>query len=254
MLSATRINEGADLMVSLIVRNTGERAGKEVLQLYVKPTASTAFRPVKELKAFTKVDLQPGEEKEIHFELDRRAFAHYSTSLKDWQVETGEYQVLVGASSEDIRCQEKVWIESSQPEAAILERDRHPSYHDFPADAAVTQADFEFLIEGAVPENLAETKGTYTLNTPVGDLSGSWVGRWFFHFLEKQIDELVKDDPDGPNALMMREVVKGLPLRALALMGGERVNRGMLDGLLDIVNGRFFKGLIKVLRANQKQG
>ena len=249
MLSASQISEGEKLKASLTVKNTGDRAGMEVVQLYVKPTAPTAFRPVKELKAFTKVALQPGEEKKIRFELERRAFAHYSTSVKAWQVETGEYQVLVGTSSRDIRCQRVVWIESSQSEAPISERDRSSAYRNFPADAVVSQKDFKFLMGKDVPENLAEQKGMYTLNTPAGDLSGSWAGRWFLRFLEKQIEELVKDDPDGPNALMMREVVKGLPLRSIALMGGERINPGMLDGLLDIVNGRFIKGLMIILQA-----
>jgi len=252
--SAPRISESEILNVKLKVKNTGSVAGKEIVQLYIHPTNPGVFRPEKELKGFTKVALQAGEEKEVSFELDRRAFAYFSTALNDWQVETGEYQVLVGASSRDIRCQTVVQVESRQPDAASAERDRIPSYLNFSSPAEISQEDFEFLLGSTLPENLPEKKGRYTVNTPLSDLGGSLAGSRLINLLEKQVGDMVRDEPDGPIALMMRASVKGLPLRAVAVMGGERISGGMVEGLLAMVNGRFIKGLIAILRARKDDG
>ena len=85
----------------LQVKNTGAVAGQEIVQLYVRDVESTAFRPDKELKGFAKVELEPGEETSVSIELTDRAFAYYDTLLGDWHVETGEFEILVGASSSD---------------------------------------------------------------------------------------------------------------------------------------------------------
>jgi len=251
-LSAARIDEQERLKVSLTVKNTGERMGKEIVQLYISPVEPTAFRPVKELKAFTKLALGPGEEKEIVFELDRRAFAHYSTSLKDWQVESGEYQVLVGASSRDIRCQGSIWIQG-RSDHAIPRRDRLPAYLNFPANARIPREDFEHLLGRPLPENLAEEKGTYTLNTPINDLRGSLLGRLLARYLHNQVEKMMGDHSQSPNAIMVRSMIGSLPLRGLALFAGDRVNPGMMEGLLTMMNGHFFQGLIKILRSSRNQ-
>ena len=99
--------------VSLKVKNTGNRAGKEVVQLYVAPKSN--IRPVKELKGFAKVELAPGEEKTVLFTLDKRSFAFYDVNLMDWRVEGGTYGILVGASSRDIRLETNIVITPSVP-------------------------------------------------------------------------------------------------------------------------------------------
>ncbi len=89
--------------VSLQVRNSGPRAGAEVVELYVHDGHSSVDRPVQELKGFQRVELTPGETKDVHFSLDRMAVAFYSTAKKDWVTEPGQFDVLVGSSSRDIR-------------------------------------------------------------------------------------------------------------------------------------------------------
>ncbi|KKO53097.1 beta-glucosidase family protein [Paenibacillus sp. DMB20] len=86
-------------VVTVTVRNTGQVAGKEVVQLYVKPIDSSVVRPVKELKGFEKIHLEPGEAKTVSFKLDKRSFAYYNTEIQDWFAETGAYEILVGPSS-----------------------------------------------------------------------------------------------------------------------------------------------------------
>ena len=89
------------------VTNTGDRKGKETVQLYVSDVKSSVDRPVKELKRFKKVELNPGETKEVKFELDRSALSYFDADKHDWVMESGEFEVLIGSSSGDIRSKAK---------------------------------------------------------------------------------------------------------------------------------------------------
>jgi beta-glucosidase len=93
------------------VKNTGTVAGKEVVQLYVRDVQASVQRPVKELKGFAKVALQPGEEKTVAFELNERALAYYDPDQTAWVVEPGEFEVLIGSSSRDIRLKTKFTLQ-----------------------------------------------------------------------------------------------------------------------------------------------
>jgi beta-glucosidase len=102
-LSAQKIGTDGTLQVSLDVTNTGQRAGQEVVQLYVRDKQARLQRPEKELKAFAKVHLEPGESKTVTLSIGRDALAYYDDSTHKWVAEAGEFDVLVGASSQDIR-------------------------------------------------------------------------------------------------------------------------------------------------------
>jgi beta-glucosidase len=102
------------ITVSVKVKNVGNMAGKEVVQLYVRDVESSVIRPEKELKGFEKVELKPGEEKTVTFVLDKRSFAYYNIDIKDWYVESGDFEILIGRSSRDIVLKETVKIESTQ--------------------------------------------------------------------------------------------------------------------------------------------
>ena len=112
-LSAEKIQDTETLTVTASVKNTGSRAGKTVVQLYVGDPESTPIRPVRELKGFVKVALQPGESKEVSFTLDKRAFAYWNQQIHDWHVETGVFTVEVGASSRDLPLKAEVTVEST---------------------------------------------------------------------------------------------------------------------------------------------
>lgn len=116
-----RIKDTDHLTVSIDITNTGSMEGKEVVQLYVADEESSVIRPLKELKGFEKVSLKPGETKTVHFTLDARAFAYYHTELKEFFVESGIFNILVGSSSREIRGEGKVYVEGT--------REYKPKYH-----------------------------------------------------------------------------------------------------------------------------
>lgn len=107
------MKDSETVTITVNVKNTGDVAGKEVVQLYIKDVVSTVIRPEKELKGFEKVELQPSEEQTVTFQLSRRAFAYYNTELEDWHVETGDFEILIGKSSKEIILQDTIFIEST---------------------------------------------------------------------------------------------------------------------------------------------
>jgi beta-glucosidase len=122
-LSATTFKDVDGLTVSVDVTNTGNLAGKEVVQVYVHDHQSKLVRPPKELKGFAKVELQPGETKTVTVALDFRAFAYYHPSYRQWITEDGEFDILVGASSADIRYSQQVSMQTTLELPSILNRD-----------------------------------------------------------------------------------------------------------------------------------
>ncbi len=111
-LSAKSITANDTLKVKVDVINTGKVTGKEIVQLYVRDVQSTFARPEKELKAFAKVELKPKQKKTITFTLDREAFWYFDVVRNAWSTEPGEFEILVGASSRDVREKRSVVLDS----------------------------------------------------------------------------------------------------------------------------------------------
>lgn len=107
------IEDSETLDLSVEVKNIGSHPGKEVVQLYVKDEAANVQRPEKELKAFQKIHLAPGETQTVYFTLSKRAFAFYDVAIADWRVASGTFTLLVGSSSQDIRLQQSVQVNST---------------------------------------------------------------------------------------------------------------------------------------------
>ena len=122
-ISTTTFKDVDGLTVSVSVINTGKMIGKETVQVYVHDHKSALVRPLKELKGFAKIELQPGETKVVTIPLDFRAFAYYHPTYKQWITEDGEFDILIGASSADIRFTQTVTLQSTLKLPCILNRE-----------------------------------------------------------------------------------------------------------------------------------
>ena len=122
-VSSSSFKDVDGLKVSVDVTNTGQVAGKEVVQVYIHDQKSGLERPVKELKGFTKVELQPGEKKTVTIGLDFRAFAFYHPEHKQWITEDGDFDILIGASAQDIRECVTVTLTSTLELPCILDKE-----------------------------------------------------------------------------------------------------------------------------------
>lgn len=124
--------EDVEVCVACEVRNVGPRAGREVVQVYVGDVEASVARPVRELKAFDKVTLEPGESAIVGFELDARDFSFWSSAAGRWVLEAGEFEVAVGASSRDLRLRERVRLDAVpvlvplHEESTLIEWATHP--------------------------------------------------------------------------------------------------------------------------------
>lgn len=113
-ISSNSISESEILTVEVDVANKGKLTGKEVIQLYVSPKESKVIRPLRELRAFDKIELEPGETKTVTFRLHARAFAYWDMALHDWFVETGCYEIQIGKSAEKIILSEEVAVKGEK--------------------------------------------------------------------------------------------------------------------------------------------
>jgi len=113
LVDKNEIKDTDTVTVKVKVKNTGSIVGKEIIQLYIRDIESSVIRPLKELKGFEKVELQPGEEKEVSFILNKRSFAYYNIDIKDWHVESGDFEILIGKSSKEIVLRKTINVQST---------------------------------------------------------------------------------------------------------------------------------------------
>ncbi len=225
--------------VSLTVTNTGSCAGAEVVQLYVAKPDAKIFRPVKELKGFVKVQLEAGESKTITIPLDDKAFRYWNVATDRWEVEGGSYQLLVGASSADIRLSAAVTVAGTgapDPYAGKdLEHYRTAQVQNVP------DAEFEALLGRPIPENRVRIDRNMTLGemghgrSPIGWLAAAVLGALLRRSIKKGKPDL--------NILFQYN----MPLRALAKMTNGAISMGMVDGIVMELQGFWVIGLVRVL-------
>lgn len=251
-LSAVRIGEEETLTISLKVRNTGDFAGKESVQVYVAPPPSTIFKPEKELREFGKVFLQAGEEKELTFTLGKRAFAYWNVTLNDWHVESGTYRILVGSSSADIRCEAAVEVTSRRPDAAVpFYRTSAPMYYQLPdATLDVPRDQFQVVYGKAIPEPEPPKGARFTANSTLWDGRKSIVGRYLMKIFKARMKEALGEagGQDESFTHMVEAMMNDMPLRSFTMSG---VSFPMLEGILLLLNGKYLKGF-KILRREMK--
>ena len=225
--------------VSLTVTNTGSCAGAEVVQLYVAKPDAKIFRPAKELKGFVKVQLEAGESKTVTIPLDDKAFRYWNVATDRWEVEGGSYQLLVGASSADIRLTAAVTAEGTgapDPYAGkVLEHYRTAQVQNLP------DAEFEALLGRPIPENSVRIDRNMTLGemghgrSPIGWLAAAVLGALLRRSIKKGKPDL--------NILFQYN----MPLRALAKMTNGAISMGMVDGIVMELQGFWVIGLVRVL-------
>ena len=225
--------------VSLTVTNTGSVAGTEIVQLYVAKKNSELFRPAKELKGFARVTLAPGEKQRITITLDDKAFRFWNVKTNRWEIEGGEYELLVGASVEDIRLCEKISVHGTATVHPYEDRDLDCYYK---GDVLhVSDADFEKLLGHPIPNGKTKIDRNLTL----GELNHarSPLGWLVWLVLTILLDASYKRGKPDLNILFQYN----MPLRALAKMTNGAISMGMVDGIVMELQGFWVLGLVRVI-------
>lgn len=219
----------------LTLTNTGQVAGTEVAQLYVARSApSGVHRPVRELKGFRKVHLEPGEQARVTIPFDRYTFRHYAVEHAAWEVEAGDFEIGVGRNVADLPlvATHRVAGAPSAPRRTDL-----PSY-DAGNVADVPDAEFEALL-GRGPV-LRQPEGLLVANSPLLAMhhARSPLARFVAWVLQRLIARSMRRGKPDLNLLFLYN----MPLRAIAKMTNGSVSTEMVESMVAVVNGRFFTG------------
>ena len=224
---------------TLTVTNTGDRAGAEIVQLYVAKPNAEIFRPAQELKAFAKVQLAAGESKTVTLTLDDKAFRYWNTRTDSWEVEGGTYELRVGASSADIRLTaavEVIGTDALNPYAGKA----LPHYQSGKVQT-VPDAEWETLLGRPIPDGRVKIDRNMTL----GELNHgrSPLGWLVWAVLTVLLNASYKKGKPDLNVLFQYN----MPLRALAKMTNGAISMGMVDGIVMEVQGFWVIGLVRVI-------
>ncbi len=226
---------------SFTITNTGSVDAAEIAQLYVGLPGAKVFRPKKELKGFAKVFLVAGESKKVVIPFDEYTFRYWNVKTDKWEVEGGTYEIMIGASVEDIRLTVPCEIEGTT-DVLPYDAAKIPSYYSANI-RNVSDTEFAEILGYPVPDG--SWGSLLTENDAICQLKNakSGIARFAFGILEgkkKKAEEAGKPDL---NTLF----IYNMPFRATAKMTGGMVSKDMVDGMVTLVNGHFFKGLGKVI-------
>lgn len=233
-----------DRKVTVQVQNTGKCTGAEVVQLYIAPPNSGIFRPVRELKGFERVELEPGESKTAEFALDDRSFAIWS---EGWKIPGGAYTVQICASSRDIRLEETVEI--SGEEMAVPAWQAGSWYETLRSKPS--REEWEKLMNHPVPVIPEPKKGQYTMDSTCMEMKDhSFVMKIQYMVTENIIAKGFggKKDLSDPAYRMTLTCATDCPMRSVIISSGGTMSDSLAQGLLHMANGHYFKGLAAMLK------
>ena len=230
--------------------NTGKVDGAEVAQLYVHAKNPSVYRPYKELKGFAKVFLKAGESREVTIELDDKAFRYWNSVSNRFEVDGGEYEIQIAASSADVRLAGSVTVKGTDaPKCEDLSK--LPSYVKGDIKA-VSDTEFRELLGHEIPDG--KWSGTIQANDAIAQLyyAKSLKARLVWKIMTGMLNKSIeKGEPD-----LNITFIYNMPIRAIGKMAGGMVSQEMCDGILDIINGHgisFCKGLGKLISGFVKQ-
>lgn len=245
ILSTSDLAPGDDLTVSLRVKNTGSRAGAEIVQVYVSDLTAGRFRPVRELRDFAKVHLEAGEEKKLTFCLNQRAFACYSPADGAWVVPDAEYHLSIGASSRDIRLRQDLHVRGVHHG---FDPSSIPVWYGNPV-GQVTRADFEVVLGKKIDEPVPARKGQFSMASTLDQMQSSIIVRMVLRSLEKRVAVILDHPPrNDPRLRMMVEGIKTTPLKSLIALSKGAMPVSLARGIVEAANGKIFRGLWLILK------
>ena len=241
--------------VSFDITNVGAVKGKEIAQLYVGLALSAVIRPLKELKGFIKVELEPKQVKRVNIPFDDKTFRYFNTKTNKWEIEGGEYDIYIGASSADIALKGTLKVEGTKAEPPYIKTDL-PNYAVGNL-RNISDEEFAKLLGREIPNGALpfykKNRMVIDYNTTFRELrySKRWIGRligkaipWFTRVLYKMGNRVLA------NTLVMGVVHQ--PMRGMSRFSQGGLRMSQLDGLISMFNGHFFSGLHHFFKEGRK--
>lgn len=239
--------------VTFTLTNTGKTDGAEVTQLYISAKNSKVYRPAKELKGFSKVFLKAGESKDVTIKLDDKAFRYFNIRTNHFEVEGGEYEVLIGASASDIKLSKCVSIQGTDAPPPC-DQDKMADYYSGNVKN-ISDTEFAALLGHDIPAGNWDAAGLLDMNDALCQMyyAKNVLARLAYKVLTKMLKKAEAKGKPNLNLLF----IYNMPFRGIAKMTGGVVSMEMAEGILTMVNGHFFKGFGRLaggfLRAGKKR-
>lgn len=229
--------------VTFGIANTGDVAGAEVAQLYIGKKSDTVFRPVRELKGFRRVVLAPGEETEVSIPFDDKTFRFFDTRTNTWEIESGEYQIMIGTDAETMQLQAPMQVNGTVAEGPYR-RDKMPEYFSGKVKVVGDEA-FEQLYGRPIPDG--SWSGEIGMNDAVCQLyyGKGIIGKIFYGVLRLMLK--ISEWQGKPNLNVLFNY--NMPIRGYAKMTGGFVTMEMARALTEMANGHRIKGTAHLIRA-----
>ena len=245
-LSAASIAPGQSLTVSLTLRNTGTVAAAEVVQLYVRDVEASAYRPDRELRAFDKVQLAAGASQLVLLELGPRSLAMYHLGRTDWYVEPGRYELLVGASCEDIRSSATLTVTGSNAQPAAYSSPRPEEATTLLDDAALSALGLVVPPEAPpAPITKFSTLEEVRASSAFGGLLVQLMVIGAKGAARSGAAAGLGADPDAAVAVTVGGLL-GSSFGSLQLMTGGKLPEQLVDALVYMLNGRLASALLRL--------
>lgn len=216
------------IQVSFLVKNMGEIAAKETSFVFVSHENEYVFIPKHQLVGFTKELYQSQEEKMVTIEVNTRDFGYYHTGIKDYYAESGVYSLVIGSSLEQLPIRIDIELEAPQ-----VEQDNQK------------ESDFEVLLGHKLPKQAQKACRPYTADNCIEDVKDTFIGK----ILEKVALHVMKDglSKEEEQQQMMNACMYEMPFFALQASSNGLLTENMLDGIIDMLNGHYAKGIKKLL-------
>lgn len=233
--------------VKFKISNVGNMSGEEIPQLYIGNPTEKILRPEKELKGFSKVFLNPGENKQVFIPFDETSFRYFNSRTHNWEIDTQDYLIYVGSSSRDIRLEGTIRISGNANKAYNLEQ--LPNYQQANL-LNLSEKEFEILHGKSLPNNSTSGRKLLNENSTIQDMyeARSVIAR----FIQKRIQNMIaKNEANGKTDLNLL-FINNMPFRAIAKMTNGMVSMQMVDGIVTMVNGRHIKGFGNLLSSFSK--
>lgn len=228
--------------VRFTITNSGNRDGAEVAQLYIGLPDSRVFRPQKELKGFRKVFLKAGESRQVTIPFDDKTFRYWNSKTNQWEIEAGTYLIMVGACVADIRLSDQLSVKGTTEEFPY-QKEELPSYYSGLV-GQVEKQEYEVLLGHPVPDG--SWGGELGINDAICQMyyAKSGLARLVYRILT---DRKKKSEEKGKPDLNIL-FIYNMPFRGMAKMTGGAISMEMVYGMVDMVNGKFFSGMARVVK------
>lgn len=234
--------------VKVTVTNTGQVKGAEVVQMYVSMKQSELFRAIRELKGFKKVYVESGESIEVELPFDDKTFRYFNVKTQQWEIEGGTYHIQICKNAHEVILEEALEVEGTTSQFPYNKEDLRDYYTA--QVKQVSDASFESLLGHSVPESKWDRSKPLELNDAISQMyyAKSWLARMVFKILTKIRDNSLKKGTPNLNILF----IYNMPFRGIAKMMGGAVSMSMVEAILEMVNGKFFRGLKHLITATLK--